>query len=523
MRKLAIDFGTTNSVIATWDEDAGRSTSLHLPGLSINEDKKQPLVPSLVYIHDGKNRTITAGRAVQEAQLDIRPDNRLFRNFKRGIVTTASTSTRIIDGQQWSDEDAGDVFIRAMLNGLPTPIEDVEQIVLTAPVASFQSYISWLHSAINDLKQIRIVDESTAAALGYTVTEPGALVLVFDFGGGTLDMSLVKLPESKASTGGVLGRLIGGKANQHRATVIAKAGRNLGGSDVDQWLLSSILSRLNVSIDELGADYSRLLTQCEQAKIDLSTQETAEVEFAGQTIPITRQELNAILRDNGFFTALRRVIDKVMITARQQGVFREDIHHVLMVGGTSLMPAVQNTLKDYFTDMAVRADKPFTAVAEGALQVACGFGVQDYLVHSYGIRHLDPTTNVQQYDEIIPMGTVYPMDKPIEVYLGAAHEQQSELEIVVGEIDTDAVSMIEVQYQDGQATFVAQANRNAADIIPLNLDMATVVPLDPPGMPGDDRIKAEFHVDEQRRLLVTITDLQAHRVLISDHVVASLR
>ena len=68
-----------------------------------------------------------------------------------------------------------------------------------------------------------------------------------------------------------------------------------------------------------------------------------------------------------------------MYVARQRGIFKEDIRYVLLVGGTSLMPSVQRTLKQYFTDTAVRSDKPFTAVAEGALQVAAGFGLDDYL------------------------------------------------------------------------------------------------------------------------------------------------
>ncbi len=95
---------------------------------------------------------------------------------------------------------------------------------------------------------------------------------------------------------------------------------------------------------------------------------------------------------------MRHVVDKVMHVAHQRGIFKEDINYVLMVGGVSLMPAVQQTLKQYFTDTAVRSDKPFTAVAEGALRVAAGFGVEDYLAHSYGIRHLDPHTGQHQYD-----------------------------------------------------------------------------------------------------------------------------
>src|SRR5690606_1207980 len=95
------------------------------------------------------------------------------------------------------------------------------------PVSSFQHYVDWLNHAITGISQekLRVVDESTAAALGYAVTEAGATVLVFDFGGGTLDLSLVKLPESRETTGGFLRRLLRGNASENAAKVIAKAGK----------------------------------------------------------------------------------------------------------------------------------------------------------------------------------------------------------------------------------------------------------------------------------------------------------
>jgi molecular chaperone DnaK (HSP70) len=196
-----------------------------------------------------------------------------------------------------------------------------------------------------------------------------------------------------------------------------------------------------------------------------------------------------------------------------------------MVGGTSLMPSVQNTLKQYFSDLAVRADKPFTAVAEGALQLAAGFGLEDYLIHSYGLRYLDETTGNHVFDEIIPMGSRYPTEAPIDIVLGAAHKNQKEVEFVIGEIDTDSISMLEVKYEDGQAVFVAQAGESGEQIIPLNEGdvLKALAKLDPPGAPGENRLKASFMIDDKRQLRITVTDIKTNNVLVKDVALVSLR
>jgi len=527
--KLAIDFGTTNSVIAHWSGEDDEADIIKAENLSNTSVKDLPsLIPSLLYVKDGKSSEVICGQQVRTDSLDMQKDNRLFRNFKRGIVASPAPEPRIIDDTEWADRDAGKHFVNQLINAIP--YDDIDQLVLTAPVASFEGYLSWLNNVIDDISidKIRIVDESTAAALGYAVTKPGAVVLVFDFGGGTLDLSLVQLPENRDKTGGFLKRLVGGKAKQHSARVIAKAGRIIGGSDIDQWVLNDVLKRAGISTKELGSEYATLLTRCEQAKIALSTDEKATIEFTvdgtNYSVEITREELEALLEENGFFTALRRVIDKVMHVARQRSIFKEDIHYVLMVGGTSLMPSVQATLGKYFTDMAVRADKPFTAVAEGALQVAAGFGLEDYLIHSYGLRYLDEDGN-HDYDEIIPMGSRYPTETPVEVVLGASHDNQSEIEFIIGEIDTDSVAMVEVKYEDGQAVFVAQANSNEQQIIALNEKevVKSMAKLDPPAQLGKDRIKAQFVVDDRRQLRLTVIDMETNEELVKDVAVVTLR
>lgn len=530
--KFAVDFGTTNTVIAHWEEASGIPKIVSIPDITSDSEMEKPsLAPSLFYVKNGMDGTAALGQKVLEQNLHQQKDNRLFRNFKRGIVTSPSPEPRMIDGALWGDHDAGRVFLQHVIGAFPCLPTEIEQLVLTAPVASFESYLSWLNSVVSTIPtdKIRVVDESTAAALGYAVTKPGALVVVFDFGGGTLDLSLVQLPESREKTGGFLQRLLKGNAHQHTAKVIAKAGRIIGGSDIDQWLVLEVLKRAGLTTSEIGNNYNTLLTRCEIAKIALSTEQQTEISFeAGgksYTILITRTELEALLEANGFFISLRQVVDKVMHAARQRGIFKEDIHHVLLVGGTSLMPSVQRTLGKYFGELAVHTHKPFTAVAEGALQVAAGYGLEDHLLHSYGLRHLNAQTGSQQYEEIIPMGSKYPTEKPVEIILSAAHEQQQEIEFIIGEINSDAVSMIEVQYENGQAVFVAQGNSTDQQIMPLNEAAALqmLAKLSPAGKAGENRLKAEFSIDERRLLRLKVTDLHSSKILLDNVAVVTLR
>lgn len=533
--KVAIDFGTTNSVVVH-KSDKGGEELVTLPGLSQPAlDGQPPIVPSLVYVRDGSGERLVVGQTARDENLNRQHDNRLFRNFKRGIVASPAPPPREIDGTLWADRDAGRVFLQAMLAALPYELSEVEQLAVSVPVVAFEGYLEWLTEAMPGIapEKIRVVDESTAAALGYGVTQPGALVLVFDFGGGSLDLSLVQLPESREKAGGLLGGLLGGESKTHAARVIAKAGRILGGSDVDQWLLAHVLRESGLTPADVGHTYAALLTACEQAKIALSTQASVSFDFeVGEqpySMTLTRERLESILDENGFFAALRAIMDKVLHTARQRGIFREDVHYVLMVGGTSLMPSVQALLGDIFGADAVQSHKPFTAVAEGALEVAAGAGLQDYLVHSYGLRYLDESSGEHRYEEIISMGSAYPASKPVEVRLGAAHAGQPEVEFVIGEIDAHSVEMIEVQYENGQAVFVARANSEAqAQVIPLNAGSAqasheTLARLNPAGKPGKDRLKAAFRVDEQRHLRVTVRDTKTKKRLLDDVMLVTLR
>jgi molecular chaperone DnaK (HSP70) len=513
---VAIDFGTTNSVAAQWEDN--HAILLTLPNLS-QADADLPLVPSIVYVGQ---TGLVMGEQVRQHHLHEQTDNRLFRNFKRGLVNMPPPPTRTLDGRAWQFQEVAAEFLREFLRHIP--VQPIDQLVMTVPVAAFEGYLEWLHDVATSVgieaDQIRIVDESTAAALGYAVQEAGALVLVVDFGGGTLDLSLVQLPEERSKVGELLGFLRLNQTRGHMAQVIAKAGILLGGSDIDQWLVQWILQKQNLTSETLGNAYAPLLLACEQAKIALSSQPEVKVHVLGEMVTITQADLQTILEQNGLFDALRHTLDKVMQVARQREVMREDVRYVLMVGGTSLIPSVQEQLQTYFTRQAVRADKPFTAVVEGALQVAAGMGLQDYVVHSYALRYLN-SQGEHQYEEIIPMGMEYPSE-PVELILAAAHSNQEAVEFIIGEVAADAVAMIEIAYEGEQMVFVAKADTTTERIIPINEEDRPLATLKPTGKVEEPRLKASFHVDGQRRLRVTVVDMQTRKTVLQDVVLASI-
>lgn len=525
--RLAIDFGTTNSLVVRWDESRRAAEVLELAGLSAPAGAGGlPLIPSLLYVRDGQTADCAAGHAVRQQMLERRRDNRLFRNFKRGITAGVEQEPRLLDGIPWDDRQAGMVFLRSLFQALPYPAAAVETIVLTVPVGAQESFAGWINRAVAaDLREkVRIVDESTAAALGYAVTEPGERVLVIDFGGGTLDLSLVTLPQSQRSASSLLSRLVGREKTIPATQVIAKAGVTLGGSDIDRWLMGEVLQRTGISPLDLGGDFSILLAACEQAKIALSTEQTARIDLVtasgrSRSVEIHRAELEDLLTAQGFFTGLRRAVEKVLSAAHRRGVYREDVGYVFMVGGTSLIPAVQRTLQEFFPPERVRVDRPFTAIAEGALQVAAGYGLQDYLVHSYGLRYLDAASRTLKFDEIIPMGSAYPLAKPVAVLLSAAHPRQTEMDLVVAQMDGAAIAAVEVVQEGGQTVFLAQPQFSGAQI---HLQGRVIVPLQPPAYPGKDRLRVTFSVDEQRQLRVSAFDLQTRRDLLTDVRLADL-
>lgn len=529
---IAIDFGTSNTVIARWNPVTQESETLNLPGLSVQQSLNPPLIPSLVYVEDATKAQVLVGQQVRDRGLDLKNDPRFFRTFKRGIGTDIQGFLPELDGQIVTFEQVGQWFLNQVITQLAPMQGGLESLVLTVPVDSFEAYRYWLGKVCQALpvEQVRILDEPTAAALGYGMGDQ-EVILVIDFGGGTLDLSLVQLDKSVKTASKPVGFLLKfgnkslaetSKQKVKTARVLAKAGQNLGGSDLDNWIVDYFAKTQGLTVSPLT------LRLAEKVKIQLSTQtQASEVYFNDETfesyeLELDRETLEGILTEHSFFERLDESMSQLLQQARRQGIEVGDINAVLLVGGTVQIPAVQTWVKKYFTPEKIHCDRPFEAIAQGALQVTQGIEIKDFLYHSYGIRYWDRRNNRHSWHPIIREGQPYPMTQPVQLVLGASVENQPSIELIMGELGSDTGGT-EV-YFDGDRMITRRLDNDVTTVKPLNdRDGArTIAKLTPPGFPGSDRIKILFLVDEQRFLRITVEDLLTNETLLENQLVAQL-
>ena len=163
---IAIDFGTSNTVIARWNPVTQQSETLSISGLSIQQGLNPPLIPSLVYVEDAGKNQVLVGQQVRDRGLDISNEPRFFRSFKRGIGANIQGFLPELDGQFVTFEQVGQWFLTSVITQLSaTNPEVADSLVLTVPVDSFETYRHWLGTVCNNLavREVRMLDEPMAA------------------------------------------------------------------------------------------------------------------------------------------------------------------------------------------------------------------------------------------------------------------------------------------------------------------------------------------------------------------------
>ncbi len=163
--RLAVDFGTSNTVLAVWDESADEGIPLRVPDYGrVDPHSGEPTIPSLIhYADDGR---IWIGDQVLSKTLET--SNLTFRDMKQ-YISRRSPVAKNLNGRRITHGDAGREFLSAVLAFAQAElsIQD-EEVVFTVPVEAFEHYVDWLTGVAESagMPRFRLIDEPSAAALG---------------------------------------------------------------------------------------------------------------------------------------------------------------------------------------------------------------------------------------------------------------------------------------------------------------------------------------------------------------------
>ena len=509
---LAIDLGSTTTVVA-WQEEQGTPSLLALPPYSLSEPC---VVPSLLWLsHQGHSHPLI-GRQVLEAGLAGRSDPGLCRDFKRWIGAAVADSEAPAPWGSWmTPEEAGSSLLRAIWKALPHGLEP-RRLVLTAPVDSYSGYRRWLMEVLQDLPvpEIALVDEPTAAAIGCGLA-PGSRVLVVDFGGGTLDVSLVVLQggEGRSAPVAQLLRFAGRDLQDSRqrlrtARVLGKAGVPIGGRDLDHWIAAALRPGESLT--------GELLAGAEALKCALSKEEQAlsivsPLEGPPYELRLNRSGFEELLESRGLGTMIRGLLDAMAAAARREGFELSRLDAVLPVGGSSRIPWLRRLLKDQLPSVPLRDERPVESVALGALALTPGVQIRDVLSRGVCLRCWDQRSRAHLWHPLFQAGQHWPTPQAqaLELVLASSGADQSALELVFGEPLPE--ERAEVVFVDG-VPLIRPRQAGMPQVQPWAVPPIQL-PLNPPGSIGVDRLRLHFSINGEGQLELEGDDLLVGQAL----------
>jgi molecular chaperone DnaK len=414
-KAVGIDLGTTNSVVSVLE--AGE------PAVIPNAEGART-TPSVVGF--SKTGEVLVGE-VAKRQAITNPD-RTIRSVKRQMGTNWTID---IDGKRYTPQEISARILQKLKRDAESYLGDsVSQAVITVPAYFNDSERTATKEAgqIAGLEVLRIINEPTAAALAYGLDKEGAdqTILVFDLGGGTFDVSVLEIGdgvfEVKSTHGDV----------------------HLGGDDWDQrvidWLVSSFKAAHNIDLAQDKFAGQRLKEAAEKAKIELSAVQSTQINLpfisAGAEGPLhldeqlTRAKFQELTSD--LVERCRGPFEQAIADA---GLKLGDIEHVVLVGGSTRMPAIQELVKTMTGKDAHKGVNPDEVVAIGAaVQAGVLKGeVKDVLLLDVTPLSLGIETKGGIMHKLIERNTTIPTRRS-EVYTTAEDFQPSvEIHVLQGE------------------------------------------------------------------------------------------
>lgn len=524
---IALDFGTSNTVLAYWDKEKqiGKPYFLSAYTRSFNQgDNLVHVIPSL--IHYGQNGKQRIGSQIYDHQLQA--SRQTFRWMKRYIDQRSPIRVRVAD--RWiTPQQAAEDFLLTIIRFAREEINTQgEQIALTVPVESFEYYEQWLSSLMitNGLTNLKIIDEPSAAALGYqNQSNPGDTFFIIDFGGGTLDTSLVMIQEYQQEL-----------FHQRRSRVLGKSGKRIGGATIDQWLYQHLLESSNLKeTDPLIQNHSiELLVEIEQIKQELSRSTTSFFKHESifpEDFEFSRSEFEQILLDHQLDVVLKQTIDQTFRNAQDRGYLERDVKAVLLIGGSSQIPFIHEIIRASFPDKPIFTDHPLTAVACGAAAFAAGVDFYDHIQHDYAIRYVDESSGGYAYQTLVQRGTNYPTHEPVaSMTIQAAFDGQTHLGIAIFEMGTEIYSKNEQPFEmifdrSGSARIMPVPKPRQEERVNywLNQQSPTFLLADPPAKAGAPRFRLDFYINQNKQLTCTAVDLSSQTIQFSQTPIIQLK
>lgn len=438
-RIIGIDLGTTNSVVAVME---GGSPTV------IPSAEGGKLIPSVVALNTKNDERLVG--TVARNQAVINPDNTVFsvkrfmgRKFSDKQVqasvdrvpyqVTAAPNGDVrvhLGDKEYSPPEISAMILQKIKADAEAYLgETVDQAVITVPAYFNDAQRNATKDAgrIAGLEVLRIINEPTASSLAYGIeAEKNEIIAVYDLGGGTFDVSILEVAEGVFEVKSTNGDTY------------------LGGDDFDEvlidWIAEEFKKESGIDLRKDRQALQRLKETAEKAKIELSSALNTEVNLPFITadasgpkhlnMNLSRAKLESLIA-----SLIQRTIKPCELALKDAGLSKDDINAVILVGGMTRMPSVQEAVKNFFGKEPSRGVNPDEVVAMGAAIQAgvLGGDVKDILLLDVTPLTLGVETLGGVATAMIDRNTTIPTKKAQVYSTAAGNQTQVEIHVVQGE------------------------------------------------------------------------------------------